>query len=454
MSNDTPPRACLADFGFTTMLLDPMMSCSTQLEGGTIMFMSPELLKPSMFGFKDSVPTPEADIYAFGLVIYQVCDQDRSYLSFTHMVQVLMGEIPWRGLRIAELEFKMVSGVRPAKPENASAIGFSDSLWDFVERCWDGNMELRPKIREVVAELGRATVNWDGVMPPRVQAENVASVSKEPMSGSMQYCEFAIPILPRYCSLNNGTGAIFGRPSSIVPEGPTELQIISAPFNLPNTLSTNFTELPPEMPQGVVIRPFRESHPAPRVPTPRRKEPCDDVPAVYPHLNQHYQPPPTWIPQKKRTGFRYLRWKFHEIFRSPSPSNKGPASGKTPNGAVPNSPPRNYQFVTDNYRVGKDGSGQHPGGDASGIFQSPSEPVPSPNLPPLNLAKTTAESRRPPDQSPVGGVSGVASPAPYTSLHQTNANPRCRTMLCVIEISTSYPTFRPGSLLRNQCQIQ
>ena len=80
MSNDSPPRACLADFGFMTMVLDPRqpMSCSAKLEGGTVMFMSPELLVPSRFGFTESIPTPEADIYAFGLVIYQVCDHDRS----------------------------------------------------------------------------------------------------------------------------------------------------------------------------------------------------------------------------------------------------------------------------------------------------------------------------------------------------------------------------------------
>ena len=64
-----------------TMVLDPSqpMSCSVQLEGGTTMFMSPELLVPPKFGFAEAIPTPEADIYAFGLVIYQVCEHDRGY---------------------------------------------------------------------------------------------------------------------------------------------------------------------------------------------------------------------------------------------------------------------------------------------------------------------------------------------------------------------------------------
>ena len=84
MSNDTPPRACLADFGFMTMVLnsDHPMSCSVQLEGGTMTFMSPELLVPSKFDMENAMPTPEADIYAFSLVIFQVCEQGLLYRPF------------------------------------------------------------------------------------------------------------------------------------------------------------------------------------------------------------------------------------------------------------------------------------------------------------------------------------------------------------------------------------
>ena len=75
MSNGTPPRACLADFGFMTVILNPdhKLACSADLEGGTKAFMSPEILVPSKFGMRDSIPTSEADVYAFGLVTFQVC---------------------------------------------------------------------------------------------------------------------------------------------------------------------------------------------------------------------------------------------------------------------------------------------------------------------------------------------------------------------------------------------
>ena len=78
MSNDVPPRARLADFSLITTILNPNqnLSCSAQLAGGTTKFKSPELLVPEAFGKKDAIPTPQSDIYAFGLVIFQVRRQD------------------------------------------------------------------------------------------------------------------------------------------------------------------------------------------------------------------------------------------------------------------------------------------------------------------------------------------------------------------------------------------
>jgi len=159
-------------------------------------FMSPELMIPSKFSFKDSLPTPESDIYAFGLVVFQVCEQDLEYLPSAYIVQVLTGEQPFRGVRMGELSFNVVAGVRPTKPKNASAIGLSDLLWGFIQRCWDGDLKLRPKVAEVVAQLERAAAGWDGVIPPLVDADDVVSASKEPMSDSMLHyghVNFACP---------------------------------------------------------------------------------------------------------------------------------------------------------------------------------------------------------------------------------------------------------------------
>jgi len=200
MSNDTPPRACLAGFNFMTPVRDlaQPMSCSAQLEGGTMTFMSPELLAPKGFGMENSKSTTQADIYAFGLVIFQVREQDREYMPFTYIVQVLTGEIPFRGVRMGGLlAFKVVMGARPTKPENASAIGFSDSLWDFTQKFWHCDAKVRPKVGGVVTQLERAVADWGRVMSPFVEPKNIFTVSEKLVpSDSMSNCEFEVFVPP------------------------------------------------------------------------------------------------------------------------------------------------------------------------------------------------------------------------------------------------------------------
>ena len=154
-------------------------------------FMSPELLVPQEYGREDSTPTSQADIYAFGLVIFQVggwgCGHRLFYICF---FQVLTGDIPFRGVQQLASVYSVVQGLRPVKPKNASAIGLSDSLWGFTQRCWDGKVELRPEVGEVVMHLAEAMASWDGLMPPCVQARDACYPS------------------------SNGTG----RPRSSVPE--------------------------------------------------------------------------------------------------------------------------------------------------------------------------------------------------------------------------------------------
>ena len=112
-----------------------------------------------------------------------------------YFVQVLTGEIPFRNVRQTELGWSVVQGLRPVKPENASSIGFSDSLWSFVQQCWGDNAKLRPKVAEVVAHLEEAAASWEGLMPPCLQAENVTSDSEE-MSDSGAHRESNVLILP------------------------------------------------------------------------------------------------------------------------------------------------------------------------------------------------------------------------------------------------------------------
>lgn len=71
------------------MIHDPSLpiSCNAQLDDDTFVFASPELLVSSESGMEIGlVPTQEADIYAFGMVIFQVrgyyCGHGPFYFCF------------------------------------------------------------------------------------------------------------------------------------------------------------------------------------------------------------------------------------------------------------------------------------------------------------------------------------------------------------------------------------
>jgi len=93
---DKNNRACLADFGLSTVAyvvphvsndtndiplstevsrisMDSKMSLMPYVHGGTERWMSPELLEPELFGVAGDRPTKKSDIYALGMVVYEVC---------------------------------------------------------------------------------------------------------------------------------------------------------------------------------------------------------------------------------------------------------------------------------------------------------------------------------------------------------------------------------------------
>ena len=90
-------------------------------------------------------------------------------------------------MRDSEIAWLVVEGLRPKEPEDASAIGFSNSLWDFVQRCWSGNVKLRPQVADVVTCLRQAAEEWNGLMPPSALAESVSNLS--------EHSEFQAPTL-------------------------------------------------------------------------------------------------------------------------------------------------------------------------------------------------------------------------------------------------------------------
>ena len=119
------------------MVPDPQnpMSCGIASGGGTATFMALERFAPSKFGLESKVPTQEAVLYAFGLVILQVMVlRHRLLPRFLTFRQVLTGDYPFQNIKPQELPYHVVSGVRPDKPADAENIGILDPLWELMVR--------------------------------------------------------------------------------------------------------------------------------------------------------------------------------------------------------------------------------------------------------------------------------------------------------------------------------
>ena len=138
---------------------------------------------------------------------------------YLYLLQVLTGDIPLLDVLQSSLVYAVVCDRRrPVKPWNAPALGFSDSLWNLTQRCWDGEIVLRPEVGEVVRLLGEAANNWNGLMPPCPKTESITSSSRGVLD-LKKYREFEIQVLHSKGSSSNGIDGLSRSSPDIALEG-------------------------------------------------------------------------------------------------------------------------------------------------------------------------------------------------------------------------------------------
>ena len=143
---DKDHHARLADFGLLTITSDStnFAPSSSHMTSGTMRWMSPEILDPDLFGFKDSRPTKESDCYALGMVV----------------LEVLSGRPPFTPDKDFIVIRKVIDGERPGRPEGPEGAWFTDDLWRMLELCWEVRPNSRPSIEAVLECLERVSGAW------------------------------------------------------------------------------------------------------------------------------------------------------------------------------------------------------------------------------------------------------------------------------------------------------
>ena len=133
---DCNRHARIADFGLLTLIPDKtsLISTFSRLDGGTIRWMSPELLDPESFDLpNDSCPTEKSDCYALGMVIYEV----------------FSGQVPFTQDNNVTVIRKVIDGKRPERPP----AQFTSGLWEILERCWKHRPCDRPSLKDLLQRL-------------------------------------------------------------------------------------------------------------------------------------------------------------------------------------------------------------------------------------------------------------------------------------------------------------
>ena len=141
---------------------------------GTLSHMAPELLYPEKFDLFGCNVSKQADIYAFGMVVYEVLT---GYHPF--------GAEKFRG---PEIILRVLDGKRPRKPEKVGNIGFGGGTWELVQQCWHQDREERPTVEKISEHFQRVARTSLAVPPgptmPVFEAEALAA--SEPDSPTEQ----------------------------------------------------------------------------------------------------------------------------------------------------------------------------------------------------------------------------------------------------------------------------
>ena len=104
--------------------------------------------------------TTEADVYAFGIVVVEVCPW-HSYVAsgieglmvclLLNLLKAFTGRHPFSELAPAAAVFKMI--IQRELPDRPQAQDLTDPVWEMTVRCWEHEPGSRPRMTEVVATL-------------------------------------------------------------------------------------------------------------------------------------------------------------------------------------------------------------------------------------------------------------------------------------------------------------
>ncbi|KZT50794.1 kinase-like protein [Calocera cornea HHB12733] len=135
-------RACIAGFSLARFLAKDAGDDleEEQAAMGNIRWMAPERAFPEKHGLETNVSacTPAADVYSFGMVVYEVFTEAIPYqgqVDFAVVMKVMNRELP------------------PHPGPEAVERGLGDAMWSLAQDCWKEKRDERPTATELVRRV-------------------------------------------------------------------------------------------------------------------------------------------------------------------------------------------------------------------------------------------------------------------------------------------------------------
>ncbi|KAJ7586621.1 kinase-like domain-containing protein [Mycena floridula] len=171
-------RACIMDFGLSTIAASQMTSSASSNSAGTPAWQAPEILE------YHGRNTQKSDMYSFACVCYEVFTGKRPFceqVNFSDMAIML----------------KVMKGERPMRPASSK---LNDTVWNCMEDCWKQNPDERPTAEEIVRRLS-AMPEVSGLDRPNSDTEWDESFARElrsslrdnPLLPSIKQLEMLLP---------------------------------------------------------------------------------------------------------------------------------------------------------------------------------------------------------------------------------------------------------------------
>ncbi|KAJ7191543.1 kinase-like domain-containing protein [Mycena pura] len=131
-------RACIADFGLSSIVNAMTLRLTTSTaptNRGTARYQAPELFQ---LGDEETSKTFESDVYAFACVCYEILTGMFPFYEFANDLKIM---------------FAVSAGKRPSRSVSCSGTIALDALWELLQRCWDGQVKVRPTAAKIVEQL-------------------------------------------------------------------------------------------------------------------------------------------------------------------------------------------------------------------------------------------------------------------------------------------------------------